>query len=151
MRKSWLLIEFKIVDGGNQVHSQAKSSAPISVPLHQNTEDLQFADHVFAYDPAACQSAIGATVSFTQALARRLFLRRLTLGVQLLQALIAAVAQTLGRVSKAGSTALEKFEIVLSTGPVRRADNLLALSIDHKLRLECVPLLLAAVAAPLFF
>lgn len=65
---------------------------------------------------------------------RRLFLGLLTIGVQLLlHALIASVPKTLGLVSEMGSTALEEFEIVLST--TRRANDLFAFSTDYKLRL----------------
>src|SRR5262245_43002705 len=71
--------------------------------------------------------------------------------VRLLQALIPAVAQTLGRFVEPDLAALEEPEIMLPSATLRRADHLQGLPVDHELRLERVPLLLAAVAAPLFF
>jgi hypothetical protein len=65
--------------------------------------------------------------------------------------MIAAVAQTLGRLVEPNPAALEEPEVMLPSTPVRRADHSPGLAIDHELRLERVPLLLAAVAAPLFF
>jgi hypothetical protein len=76
---------------------------------------------------------------------------RLAIGVRLLQALVAAGAWTLGLLGETRPATLEKPEVVFSTPIVRRADDLPGLPIDYLLRLERMPFLLAAVAAPLFF
>ncbi|MEO6723962.1 MAG: hypothetical protein ABIP14_01550, partial [Blastocatellia bacterium] len=70
---------------------------------------------------------------------------------QLLQALIATVCQAFGRFVKAYLAAFEKPQVVLSTAAVCGANDQFGLPINHKLRLERVPLLLAAVASTLFW
>jgi hypothetical protein len=81
LQKSDLFFEFNVVDPRDQVALESKPSAPVSAPPHQDPEDLQPADHVFACDAPARQFPIRLPLGFAQGLPQRLLPRRLTVRV----------------------------------------------------------------------
>ena len=56
-------MEFEVVDGSDQVETQAKAFTPIAIAVAQNMKNLQSSDNMFAEDALAGQFAIGAFCS----------------------------------------------------------------------------------------
>ena len=46
LQKSWCRFEFEVVDGRNQIETQAKAFSAITVAFTQNPKDFQLADDV---------------------------------------------------------------------------------------------------------
>lgn len=46
-----VMIQFKVIDPGDEVESQAKASTPIAVGTRQYPEDLEAADDMLDLDP----------------------------------------------------------------------------------------------------
>src|SRR5262245_15014456 len=99
---------------------------------------------MFTHDPLASKDTIAVLVRDAQLPAARFFLGRTTLGVPLLQPLIAAITQALKRRSYADLAALEELEVMFAPLAYGRAENLPTGMLDQELGLLGMAALLAA-------
>jgi hypothetical protein len=70
--------EFHVTDGSNQIETQSKTFAAISVALTQNAKDFQPANDVFNQNTFSCQGSIAGVLFRAQRMKFTLLGRRLT-------------------------------------------------------------------------
>ncbi len=102
-------------------------------------------------DPLAADAAVGSSVFFGEGLVFAFLLRMLTVGMQLLDALVARVGLPGGIRVQCDPGFLEQVEVVLPSVGKAGAENLLCLLVRYDLALEGVPFLLAGVVLFLSF
>jgi hypothetical protein len=52
--------EFKVVDSGDEIETQAKAFTPIAVAITQNAKYFQSTNDVFTENPLTCQFSISS-------------------------------------------------------------------------------------------
>src|SRR5215216_3129428 len=103
------------------------------------------------HDPTTRQLPVALFLLVAQFRLTRLLVRRPALFVQLLQALIAAVAEHLQALMWLDFAPPVKGEVMHRAASMRCADDLAGAPVDNNLTFQRVPLLLAAVVSFLLF
>src|SRR5215203_543339 len=145
------MIQFKVIQSGNQVETQSKSATAIPVFFRDYPKYLQIANHVFNDDSFSRQLPICSFLFFRQLRSFGFFGRCLTVFVFLFQTLITGIAQAFNLFPQSQPALFEKFKIVRFAFRLTGAKNLPRLFINHDLRLYRVPLFLARIISALFF
>ncbi len=86
--------EFEIMDGRDQIETQGKAFAAISITLTQDAKDLQAANDILDQNTLMRQPAVTCLLVFRQRMEFGFFHRRLGILVPVLQALVASIRQT---------------------------------------------------------
>ena len=141
----------EVWNGGEEVESQAKAFSSVSVSAAQDAESFEVTQPMFDADAARRKSVVLLFLLWCERVESALFVRGLTVGVEFVYALIAGVCQKRNLRQKRQATVLEKGEVVGFSGARRHAHNPLLQRVDHDLPFLGVALLLAGVAAALFF
>ena len=145
------MLQFKVIQTGNQIETQSKAAAPIAVSLRDNPKYLQMSNDILNHDSLSCQLPILSPLLFAQLAAFRLLGWGLTVFVFLRQALITAVSQTLDLLAQIQSTLFEQLEIVRFAACLPRADDAPRLLVNDDLRLYRMSLFLPRIISSLFF
>ena len=74
------------------MNTQPEATAAIAIALGQDLEHFEFADDMLTHDPGTGEDPIAVLVRFTHLSASGFLNRRATLGVTLLEPLIATIA-----------------------------------------------------------
>ncbi len=145
------MIQFKIIQSGNQIESQSEAATAIPVFFRHDPKYLQMPDHVFHHDSFSCQFAVFSLLLFAQLSAFRFLSRCLRVFVFACQALITAVCQTFDPVIHLQLALLEQFKIVRFPACLSGANNAPRFLVNDYLRLYRVPLALSRIISFLFF
>lgn len=140
-----------IIQSGNQIDPQHKSSAAVSIASAQDAEDFQMPNDVFNNHSFLCQLTIKGFFFFTQRAAFRLFDRRAHKSVKLCQTLITTVRQAFGFFRQSRFAVLVKRKIVPCAFGKSRINDSAGAFANSQLRFYRVPLFLARIVAFLFF
>ena len=140
----------EVSDGCEQVQSQAKAFSAISVSAAQNAKALQVTQGVFNAHATRGQGAIVRFLGVAEGVMFTFLVRSLAVGMEFIQALIAAIRQQFEIGGHGQTTALEQGKVVGVACTGGDAENLF-LVVNHDLPFLSVAFLLAGVEMALFF
>lgn len=129
------MVQFKIIQSGNQIESQSEAAAAIPVFFRHNPKYLQMPDHVFHHDSLSCQFAVCSLLLFAQLFAFRFLSWCLQVFMLARQTLITAVRQTFDPVVDLQFALLEQLEIVRVAFCLSGANNAPRFLVNDYLRL----------------
>ena len=147
-----LLVEFKVVNCGDQIEAQIKSFSAVPIPFTQDAKHFQLAKYMFNQNPSASQCPISLLLSFRQSVIFGFLERRLTVFVKVCQALITRIRQNAKVFRKFTAIFLEQLKVVLASIGKGGGNNFSRLWIRNYLRfLRMAPLFAAVMLFLAFF
>jgi len=121
------MVKSIIIQSGNQIHAQNKSSAAIAIFARQNPKDFQMPNDMFNHHALFCQLLVELFLLFGQTAALRLLKRCSGFFVQIKQALITAVRQAFNFCGQTRFAALVKRKVMSCTLGKSGVNNALCL------------------------
>ena len=106
------MFECIVIQTGNQIDAQHKTTTAISIPLRQDAKDFQMPDDMFNHHALSRQSFIKLFLLIGQFAAFRFLERCSRLFMQFKQSLITAVRQTFDRFGQLRLAALVERKVV---------------------------------------
>ena len=150
MQKSFY-VEFKVVDGRDQIETQGKPLSSITILLTQDTKHLHFAKNMLNQNSFTSQAAVPPLFLDCQRMVFGFFERWLAVFMQLRQSLIASIGQNSNVLRDFAPVILEKLEVMFAPIAKGRGDNLSRLLVSNQLRFLSVSPLFTAVMPILAF
>ncbi len=151
LRDSGFKFQFVIMQTGYQVKSQTESLSAMTIALAQNPKNFQSPNDVFHLDALACQFPIHLLFRFVQLVQFAVFLRHNDIQRLGLQSPITQIGAQCSVFAKSDTAHLKQFVIVRLAFAKEGCHDLFVFFINHNLRLQTVPLTLAAIESLLFF
>lgn len=145
------MIDFVIIQSGDQVKPQSEPATAIAIPLGNDAKDFQMPNHVLDHYPLARQLAVGAPLCGTQLAAFRLFSWRLRVFVFSLQTLITGIREQTNVFGNRKVRLFEQRKVVRFARRLSGTNNFSPRLFDDNLCFYRGSLLLARIIPALFF
>jgi chemotaxis methyl-accepting protein methylase len=144
-------VEFKVVECSDQIETQGKSGSAIAIPLTQNTKHFQFAKNMLNHNPLASQRTVFLLFLFGQRMIFGFLERRLTVFMQVGQALVPSIRQDSNVLCNVKVLVLEQLKVMLAAITKGSGYDFGRFWVGNQLRFLSVTFLFAAVVLFLAF
>jgi len=145
------MIQFKIIDPGDEVKSQTEAATPIAVRASQDPEDLETADDMLDRDSQPGMQAVDGPLHRGQRTLFRGFERQHGQPMLMLKPLIPQIHHGMNIRWQAGAVFAAQPQVMAAPRGVCGGHDTPGVQVDQRFAFHRVTLALAAVVAALFF